>query len=272
MPAEEHPQPESQGHRLPRGWHSRGYLPHFDGGSERPQSVTFRLADSVPARVINQWQAEVETQPDQVREAELRDQIETFLDAGYGACHLRDPRIASLVEGALLFFDGVRYRLHAWVVMPNHVHALFTPAVGWNLSDIVGSWKSFTAKGANTALTRTGKFWQEDYFDRFIRDEEHFQVVLNYIEANPVKARLCGKPEEWRFGSARRRTSNADVDAGGSPRSQDKTWVLRAAGEQLPFRCPVALGGDRRVRTPAGAIRAARPARAVRIDPVFPPS
>lgn len=217
MPTEDAPLPESNGQRSPRGWHSRGYLPHFDGGRECPQAVTFRLADSVPSKVVDLWAAALAARPEQEREAELRRRIEVYLDAGHGACHLRDPRIASLVEGALLFFDGVRYRLHAWVVMPNHVHALFTPAVGWNLSDIVGSWKSFTSKEANKLLGRTGRFWQEDYFDRFIRDEEHFGTVVNYIEANPVKARLCDKPEQWRFGSACRRTSNADVDAGETP-------------------------------------------------------
>ena len=140
--------------------------------------------------------------------------IESFLDTGHGACHLRDPRIAALVEGALLFFDGKRYCVHAWVVMPNHIHAVFTPAVGWGLSDIVGSWKSFTAKEANKLLGRAGQLWQEDYFDRYVRNEHHYSRVVEYVELNPVKAKLCETPGEWCFGSARRR---CEGEAGGTP-------------------------------------------------------
>lgn len=129
--------------------------------------------------------------------------LEAFLDTGCGECHLRDPRVATLVEGALLFFDGARYALHAWVVMPNHVHVLFTPANGWSLSDVVGSWKSFTSKEANKFLGRAGRFWQPDYFDRYVRNEQHFLRVVEYIEFNPVKAGLCEWPTDWSLGSAR---------------------------------------------------------------------
>jgi REP element-mobilizing transposase RayT len=131
--------------------------------------------------------------------------MEDALDGGRGECHLRHPAVAAVVETALLFFDGQRYHLHAWVVMPNHVHALFTPSAGWSMSHIVGGWKSFTAKEANKLLRRAGQFWQEDYFDRFIRSEEHFADAVGYIENNPVKAGLCAAPEEWPFGSSRRR-------------------------------------------------------------------
>jgi REP element-mobilizing transposase RayT len=193
----------------PRGWHSRGYLPHFDAGNEFTQFVTFRLGDALPAHLHAGWQKELLCRPEAEREAELHRLIEEFLDTGYGACHLRDPRVGSLVEGAILFFDGERYRLHAWVVMPNHVHALFTPVKGWSLSDILGSWKSFTSKEANKLLGRAGQFWQEDYFDRYVRNEHHFYRVVEYIELNPVKAGLCGEASLWPFGSARRRLAHA---------------------------------------------------------------
>ncbi|HET6571967.1 MAG TPA: transposase, partial [Fimbriiglobus sp.] len=189
----------------PRGWHSRGYLPHFEAGHELPQSVTFRLADSLPAAVVHRWLDELAHRPPREQDTELRKRAEAFLDTGYGACHLRDERVGALVETALLFFDAQRYHLHAWVVMPNHVHTLFTPTSGHGLSDIVGSWKSFTAKQANKLLGRSGQFWREDYFDRFIRDEEHFAGASEYIEINPVKAGLCVQSEDWPFGSARRR-------------------------------------------------------------------
>jgi REP element-mobilizing transposase RayT len=188
----------------PRGWHSRGYLPHFDAGHEVPQSVTFRLADSLPAEVVREWLDELSRRPPREQDLELRKRAEAFLDSGFGECHLRDERFGALVENALLFFDAERYHVHAWVVMPNHVHTLLTPTTGHSLSDIVGSWKSFTAKQANELLGRAGQFWQEDYFDRFIRDEEHYARAVEYIEMNPVKAGLCTRPEEWPFSSARR--------------------------------------------------------------------
>ncbi|MBA4065383.1 MAG: transposase [Isosphaera sp.] len=199
------PRPHAPAPRPPRGWHDRGYLPHFDAGREFTQFVTFRLADSVPRRVIDRWLEELGNRPEAEREAELYRLVEAYLDTGWGACHLRDPRVGDLVEGALLFFDTARYDLHAWVVMPNHVHVLFTPAPGRSLSDILGSWKSFTAKEANKVLGRTGRFWQEDYFDRYIRTERHFLDAAEYTEANPVAAGLCRTPADWEFGSARRR-------------------------------------------------------------------
>ena len=193
----------------PRGWHSRGYLPHFDSGAEHPQSVTFRLADSLPSGVVERWLIEFDSLPAVKQDLELRKRAEVFLDSGHGACYLRDSRIGSLVEAALLYFDAERYRMHSWVVMPNHVHSLFTPTEGYSLSDILGSWKSFTSKEANKLLHRSGRFWQEDYFDRFIRNEEHFLQAVEYIEYNPVKAGLCECPIDWPLSSARFRCLGA---------------------------------------------------------------
>jgi putative DNA methylase len=187
--------------RIPRGWHSRGYLPHFDGGAI-PQAVTFRLADSLPRARLELWQAELRQLNRTKADAELRRRIERYLDLGHGDCHLRDARVADLVQAALLHFDGTRYRLHAWVVMPNHVHTLFTPAEGYGLSQILHSWKSYTAKEANRLLGRQGQFWEEDYFDRFIRDEHHYAAVIAYIEENPVVAGLCARKEDWPYSSA----------------------------------------------------------------------
>ena len=107
-----------------------------------------------------------------------------------------------MTERALLHFDEARYRLHAWVVMPNHVHVLITPFEGFTLSTILHSWKSYTAKEANRLLHRNGQFWQEEYFDRYIRTEEHYRRAVEYIESNPVMAGLCKKKEDWPFGSA----------------------------------------------------------------------
>jgi putative DNA methylase len=186
-------------------WHSRGYLPHLDQPG-LVQSITFRLYDSVPAHVVESWRNELQctsslpaTDP---RMVELRKRIAEFEDAGHGACYLRDERIARLVQDALLQFDGERYRLIEWVIMPNHVHVLVEVLPGHRLSDVVHSWKSFTAKEANRILGRSGEFWMPDYFDRFIRDEKHLAAVREYIRNNPVKAGLVEKPEDWKWSSA----------------------------------------------------------------------
>lgn len=86
--------------------------------------------------------------------------------------------------------------------MPNHIHFLMRPMENFELEDIMYSIKSYTALKANKLLNRRGKFWQEEYFDRYIRNYEHFEKTINYIEMNPVKAKLCEKPGEWKFSSA----------------------------------------------------------------------
>jgi REP element-mobilizing transposase RayT len=179
-----------------KGWHSRGYIPNFDEPG-LIQSITFRLADSLPPDVVQRLKEE----KDEVSDLARRQLIETYMDAGYGACHLRDPRIGSLLQEALLHFDGERYLLAAWVIMPNHVHVIVEIMSGYPLDKVVGSWKSFTAKEANRILKRSGRFWYPDYFDRYIRDERHYANAVNYIHKNPVKAGLVKRAKEWPFSS-----------------------------------------------------------------------
>lgn len=180
------------------GWHSRGYLPHFEGG-EVAQFVTFWLKDSLPQSVAERWRRELTREDDAV----LRRRVEAYLDGGYGSSSLKLPEVASVVQDALLYHDGARYRLAAWAVMPNHVHLLATPCDGHTLSDIMHSIKSYTASGANKLLGLRGAFWMEDYFDRYIRNSAHYERTILYVENNPVKAKLCRTPEEWPFSSAR---------------------------------------------------------------------
>ena len=188
------------------GWYSRGYFPHFDGEGIT-QHVCFHLFDSLPQHVMDKWREALESLPEEEAEIQKRTRIQDFLDSGYGECFLQDDRLAEIVENALLHFDGERYALHAWCVMPNHAHTLFTPESGFKMSEIAHSWKSFTANECNKVLERTGKFWERDPFDRYIRNEKHYRNAIAYIENNPVKAGLCGKPEDWRWSSARRRVT-----------------------------------------------------------------
>jgi putative DNA methylase len=185
-----------------KGWYSSKYLPHFDKPGTQ-QFISYHLADSMPAERRSEWKAFLQLEDDLERQRK----IQAYLDRGLGDCHLRDPAIAEMVQGSLWHHDGVKYRLLAWVVMPNHVHALVeiwqTP-----MGEVLKSWKSYTAKEANRRLAREGTFWAEDYFDRYIRDEDHFRRVVRYIENNPVQARLVRTPEEWPWCSARHRSKD----------------------------------------------------------------
>jgi REP element-mobilizing transposase RayT len=183
------------------GWHSRGYLPHFDG-IEIPQFITFHLADSVPRKVIERWQEELKSVKAEQQKILLRRRLEKYLDHGYGEALLKDTRVAGMVQNSLRKFDGLRYRLFAWVVMPNHVHLLMTRFEEYELKDLIHSLKSYTAHEANKILRREGQFWFDDYFDRYNRNEKHFRKTVEYIENNPVKAGLCAKASDWPFSSA----------------------------------------------------------------------
>ena len=186
----------------PRGWYSRGYLPHFDPGSARTQFVTIRLFDSLPQNLLNRIELEIISRKPENISRETFLLAERYLDRGYGACFLRLREIATIVKETLLRYDRERYALKAWVIMPNHVHFMIRPHEGHPLEKIMHSIKSFTASEANRILQRKGGFWMREAFDRYIRDADHHARVKRYIENNPVKARLCEKPEEWEFSSA----------------------------------------------------------------------
>jgi len=137
----------------PFGWSSRGYVPHYD----QPhlfQMITFRLYDSLPqAKII-----ELSDPSLKLDAIHLRKTLESYCDAGHGACYLRDSRIASVMQETLLIFDGERYRLLAWVVMPNHVHVLVQLDERFPLPEVLHSWKSYVANQANKVLGRSGPF------------------------------------------------------------------------------------------------------------------
>jgi putative transposase len=163
--------------------------------------VTFRLADAVPMRLLNQWESErnnwlrVHAEPwttEIEREYHQRfsGAIERWLDAGYGACLLRRRECAQIVMEALSHFEGERVIMISAVIMPNHVHALFVQNPEWPLEKLIRSWKGFTAREINKLLERSGPLWQRDYFDRLVRDEKHFANCVRYIRRNPEKARL----------------------------------------------------------------------------------
>ncbi|HET9419259.1 MAG TPA: carbamoyl-phosphate synthase large subunit [Chthoniobacterales bacterium] len=183
---------------------TRRNLPHWeqDGAT---YFVTFRLADAVPAELAAKWRQELETwrhfhpEPwDAATAAEYRKRFlqtrEDWLDQGHGSCVLRDRKIAQIVADSLRYFNGQRYELDAFVVMPNHVHVLVQPAAGHALQDIVRSWKTFTARQINRARGRSGHVWMQESFDRIVREWESLVRCREYIARNPEKAGLS--PDE----------------------------------------------------------------------------
>jgi REP element-mobilizing transposase RayT len=193
------------------------YLPHWTraGGW---YSVTFRLWDSLPQHVIDSWLFErksiVKTAEQMKRplsEHEERrlahlysEKVERYLDNGYGSCFMKDERVADHVRDTLLHFDGVRYSLASWCVMPNHVHVVVQPFCGntggtpvplSELSEILHSWKSFSAKQANKLLRRSGNFWQAESYDHLIRNETDFRHAVKYVLKNPMTAGL----KDWKW-------------------------------------------------------------------------
>jgi REP element-mobilizing transposase RayT len=196
-----------------RGWHSRGYLPHRDEPG-LIQAITFHLADSLPLHLLYPGLPPAEEQ-----EA-YRDRVQGWLDVGWGGCLLSDSNAAAIVENLLLDRDGQSYVLLAWVIMPNHVHALIETKVGMPLERILHGWKGYSARQINDLLARQGALWRPEYFDRYIRDEEHLEKSVLYIHGNPVRAGLIEDPRDWEFGSARR------------VETLDSTWHTPYAGRQ----------------------------------------
>lgn len=185
-------------------------LPHWT----RPTcsyAVTFRLADALPRHVLDSWIRErndiittAEHLGRELSDYEKRrlhelhsERVETFLDAGHGACVLREHAVAKIVADALHHFDGKRYDLHAWCIMPNHVHVVLATHKEHPLSGILHSWKSYTALIANRHLGRSGEFWQVEYYDHLIRDAEDFSHSIAYVLNNPSKAGLKNWPWRW---------------------------------------------------------------------------
>lgn len=182
-------------HREPKSWHSRGYIPHFDS-PETIQHIVFRTRDSLPKSLLDTLPSDP---------AFRRRAIDVLLDESKNGRAFSDPAAARLVEQAMVRFDGVRYDILAWCIMPNHVHVVMGPRDGWRTGDIIRSWKTFTAREINQLSGGEGSFWAPDSFDRFMRDEDHFLRTLDYVERNPVAAGLAANAADWPFSSARRR-------------------------------------------------------------------
>lgn len=117
-----------------------------------------------------------------------------------GSCLLGRPDVAHTVQNALLYFEAQRYYLWAWCIMPNHVHVIVTPT-SHTLSQIEHSWKSFTSHRIGKMCGTRGAIWERETFDHAIRTPESLAWLIEYVEMNPVAAKLRTQPEHWPFGN-----------------------------------------------------------------------
>ncbi|WP_020505454.1 Eco57I restriction-modification methylase domain-containing protein [Lamprocystis purpurea] len=220
-------------------------LPHWTC-DQAVYHVSFRLADSVPQAKREEWIAERERLAENAKRANREltaeeedrirflysERIEKFLDTGHGDCLMNHPPIAELVAGALRHFDGQRYSLHAWCVMPNHVHVIVEPLPGHDLSNIIHSWKSFTAHEINKRLQRRGDVWQHDAYNHIIRSEKEYRFQIAYVWENPDKAGLT----DWVARAVVARPSVARPSRSGEvtrpSRSEELTRASRSDSEE----------------------------------------
>lgn len=175
-----------------------GYLPHWEQG-EVWYFITFRLADALPHTVVEKIKLERERWKQARDLANLSrrelaeyhqlfsEHYEDLLHAENGSCLLRDPQNAEIVHDTLHFFEGERYALDEYVVMPNHVHVLIKPFAGHGLVQILHSWKSFSANQINRRTGHTGQLWQHESYDHIVRNESAMHAIRHYIRANPGK-------------------------------------------------------------------------------------
>lgn len=187
------------------------HLPHWEC-NYAIYHISFRLIDSVPQFVREKWIRERECL---IENAKLHDsdvfeetkrkaqhlysgQVEKYLDEGNGKCYLRKAEIASVVATSITHFDDERYHLHAWCIMPNHVHIIVEVMPDNDLSKIIHSWKSYSAHKANEILGLSGAFWQKDAYNHIIRSRKEYYFQIRYIWENPEKAGLQNWQWRWK--------------------------------------------------------------------------
>ena len=184
----------------------RRKLPHWRQDSST-YFITWRLADSLPHAKLKEWEEErrlwlsarglgsagdIGLLTPRER-AEFTNyfggKIEEWLDAGFGSMSLARPEVSAVVEETLRFFDGERYALGEFVIMPSHVHVIVMPAPDVELSSVLHTWKSFSAKAANKVIGSSGEFWQHESFDHIVRSEAQLLRFERYVRGNSARLR-----------------------------------------------------------------------------------
>ena len=215
---------------------TRRNLPHRQQ-TGKTYFVTFRLADSIPTTKLSQlederrawlkWNPEPWTaEQRQTYYERFSAKIDEWLDAGSGSCVLKDERAAKIVADALIHFDGERYDLGAWIVMPNHIHVVVTPRDGHHIEDILHSWKSFTAHKINELLGRTGRFWQHESYDHIVRNERALYKIQEYIDRNSEKAGIeVAHASPLQDKNPRKPEARATIYVGIKPPPDPENWI-----------------------------------------------
>lgn len=220
-------------------------LPHWTA-AKATYHVVFRLADSMPGDVLEEWKVEreeierlsklekISPKERALRLRVLSERLDEFLDSGAGECLLNEAENADVVAESLRHFDGERYRLHAWCVMPNHVHVIVEPLGEFDLPRILHSWKLHASLEINKRLGRSGELWQPEYYDHLIRDIADYENQVAYVLANPVKAGIDGW--RWVFNGLETHSthgleSRATFDIQAIPDGDAKTYEMLARGE-----------------------------------------
>jgi putative transposase len=176
------------------------HLPHWrqDGAT---YFVTFRLDDALPQVKVRElqemrkrWEFE---HPEPRNNADWEEftksvtvKSERWLDEGYGCCHFRQPVMAKLLGDSLVHFHRKRCFTSCYVVMPNHCHLVIQPFSGYELEKVLQICKGYVARQINLVMKKRSTVWQEESYDRIIRDEEHLYRIIQYIGRNPAMAGL----------------------------------------------------------------------------------
>lgn len=186
------------------------HLPHWRA-SGRCYFLTFRLRDSIPTDVLKEMKYEAQAWQKRLSEVRLRcnntlpfeeysawqqfqqiqvRKLEMILDEGQGECLLKTPENRQPLIDAFHHFEGIRCEMIAYVIMPNHAHVLCRPLSEHTLEALSRAWKRHSSDHLHRRLGRSGSLWQEESFDRIIRDADHYTRVVKYIAKNPIRARL----------------------------------------------------------------------------------
>ena len=197
--------------------HYHRKLPHFQP-AEATFFVTFRLEGSIPIKTIRRLRENYDlmrrgilaqkdlTEKEQrelmyVEQKKFFVSTDDYLDNNLNEPYwLREKEVAEIVAEAMQYRDGKQYELHAYTIMPNHVHMMMTllpkaPVLHKVMQDM----KKFTGLHCNRQIARDGQFWEDESYDHVVRQDGEFYRILNYILQNPVKARFVKEWQQWPF-------------------------------------------------------------------------
>jgi REP element-mobilizing transposase RayT len=180
----------------------RRNLPHLYF-SDGIYFITYRLADSLPSDKVAEVKAIIldKKLDDSEKFKKLLERYDKILDGGlYGSKHLANSEIVEICKYTLHFQDGIEYKLICYCIMPNHIHLVFELIGGSKgISKLMQSIKRISARKANRILKKTGKFWQDESYDRLVRDEKELFFIIRYVLMNPVSAGLVTNWIDWKY-------------------------------------------------------------------------